>query len=99
MTTFRNNQGSKCYFMWLSLDKHLPSLKKDLYFFEKAIDENKIEIDELNAEMQKSEDLAGKSVLIFGLAPKKLIHKYYTITLLLVLNSQHCATRNGLRAL
>ena len=49
--------------------------KRDLYFFEKAIDENKIEIDELNAEMQKSEDLAGKSVLIFGLPPKKLIHK------------------------
>ena len=75
MTTFRNNQGSKCYFMWLSLDKHLPSLKKDLYFFEKAIDENKIEIDELNTEMQKAEDLAGISVLIFGLAPKKLMHK------------------------
>ena len=75
MTTFRDNQGSICYFMWLNLDKHMDPKKKDLYFFEKAIDENKIEIDELNTEMQKSEDLAGKSVLIFGLPPKKLIHK------------------------
>ena len=75
MTTFRDNQGSICYFMWLNLDKHMDPKKKDLYFFEKAIDENKIEIDELNTEMQKAEDLAGISVLIFGLAPKNLIHK------------------------
>ena len=75
MTTFRDNQGSICYFMDLSLDKHMDQKKRDLYFFEKAIDENKIEIDELNTEMQKSEDLAGIYVLIFGLPPKKLIHK------------------------
>ena len=61
--------------MDLSLDKHMDQKKRDLYFFEKAIDENKIEIDELNAEMQKSEDLAGIYVLIIGLPPKKLIHK------------------------
>ena len=61
--------------MDLNLDKHMDQKKRDLYFFEKAIDENKIEIDELNTEMQKAEDLAGIYVLIFGLPPKKLIHK------------------------
>ena len=50
--------------MDLSLDKHMDQKKRDLYFFEKAIDENKIEIDELNAEMQKSEDLAGMCWLL-----------------------------------
>ena len=77
-TTFRNNQGSICYFMDLSLDKHMDQKKRDLYFFEKAIDENKIEIDELNTEMQKSEDLAGMCWLL-GYHPKSWFTNNYNL--------------------